>query len=602
MSNHSLSPDLQITSLLKDYETGARTVRAVLNTVSDLADALSSKHVWITRLTQAQVDAQLDAIERRRDTGAVMPLFGIPFAVKDNIDVAGLPTTAACPSFAYTPSTSATVVTRLQEAGAVLIGKTNLDQFATGLVGVRSPYGACSSAFNAEYVSGGSSSGSALAVAYGAVSFALGTDTAGSGRVPAGFNNIYGLKPTKGLISTGGVVPACRSLDCVSVFAGSAQDSLKVLEVAAAPDEADAYSRVDARLRAAGSWQGLRVAIPQADQLEFFGDREAETLFRAALQEVTDRGAKLVEFDFAPFRKTADLLYSGAWVAERYAAVGEFLESAPPDADPTVRQIVLSAKQWSAADVFKATYTLQALQRETSNLWQKADVMLLPTTGTAYTLSQLAEEPLRYNANLGHYTNFVNLLDLCGIALPAGFRSNRMPFGVTILGPAFCDRQMVALAAELQEPNARVGATEMLVAAHEPPKPSAEPSGVELAVVGAHLRGQPLHGQLTGLKAEFLVQTTTAACYRLYALAGTTPPKPGLVRDPEHGGAAIEVEVYRLSAEAFGQFTTLVPPPLAIGNLELSDGRWVKGFVCEPCGLAGAQEITAFGGWRRFCH
>jgi allophanate hydrolase len=369
-------------------------------------------------------------------------LSGLRYAVKDNIDVAGVPTTAGCPAFAYTPTESAFVVQRLERAGAAAVGKTNMDQFATGLVGTRTPYGACSSVFDERYISGGSSSGSAVAVALGEVDFALGTDTAGSGRVPASFNGLIGLKPTRGLLSTRGVVPACRTLDCVSIFARTVEVARRVFDVARGYDAADPYSRVDA-------WPSepprVRFGVPPAPQREFFGDTDAAAIYDAAIQRFEPCHA----IDLTPLRQAAELLYSGPWVAERLAAIQPFFETHAQDMDPTVRDVIGQAKRYSAVDAFRAQYELQRLKRQTEQMWQMIDVLVLPTTPTIYTHAQIAADPVRLNTNLGCYTNFVNLLDMAAVAVPAGFRPNGLPFGISLIGPAFTDQLLLRLAETL---------------------------------------------------------------------------------------------------------------------------------------------------------
>jgi allophanate hydrolase len=494
------------------------------------------------------------------------PLHGLKYAIKDNIDYAGVPTTAACPAFAYTPQQSADVVERLNAAGAVAVGKTNMDQFATGLVGVRSPYGACSSVFHPEYVSGGSSSGSAVAVAKGLVDFSLGTDTAGSGRVPAAFNNLIGVKPTRGLLSMRGVVPACLTLDCVSIFARDLLTAQRALRAAAVRP-----------LRPAAAWatEGFRFGVPAKEQWEFFGDEEARALYEASIARLAAAGGTQVEIDYAPFLETARLLYSGPWVAERYAAVGEFMEKHPNDTHPVVRDIILGAKRYSAVDVFRAMYRLDELRSITARAWHEIDVLLLPTTGTIYRIADVEANPVQLNTNLGYYTNFVNLLDLAALAIPAGFRpGNGLPFGVTLMAPANSDLSLLTLASRLDR--------------------------VEVAVVGAHLEGQPLHYQLVERGAKLVSRTKTAANYRLYALANTAPPKPGLVKEEGFAGPGIEVEVYAIPSKDFGSFVAMIPAPLGIGSVVLESGATVKGFICEPAGLAGAKEITQFGGWRKY--
>lgn len=575
-------------ALMASYGSGALTPVDVARDVLSRIEAAGDDHVWIARVPAAELLARAEQLAALSSAGrTALPLYGIPFAVKDNIDVAGLPTTAACPSFAYEPTQTAPVVQRLLDAGAILIGKTNLDQFATGLVGTRSPYGACGNAFDDRYISGGSSSGSAIAVAKGQCAFSLGTDTAGSGRVPAALNGLVGLKPTRGLLSTRGVVPACRSLDCVSVFTASAAGAQAVWEVARGFDRDDPYSRrgpvPGADLWATG---GARVGLPAPSTLEFFGDAEARALFEQAANGLDRIGAVAVPFDWTPFRQAGALLYDGPWVAERRAAVGGFLDTNPPDIDPTVGGIIRVAARLTAADAFVGFHQLQRLKRETEAVWEQVDVLLLPTAPTIYTRAAVVADAVRLNANLGIYTTFANLLDLSVVAIPAGVRSSGLPFGTSLIGRALADASILTLAHRV------LG------------EPVTIPRGLEstarVAVVGAHLSGQPLNHQLVERGGTLLRTTRTAPRYTLHALAGTAPLKPGLVRTDGTHGAAIEVEVWALPMARFGDFVAMIPPPLAMGQIELETGEWVSGFVCEPGALAGAREITAFGGWRAF--
>jgi allophanate hydrolase len=598
----SVPQSLDLASLAAAYAAGATPVQIVREVYARIR-ARGEDHVWITLRPEEDVLAEAAALAARRSGGEALPLYGAPFAVKDNLDVAGLPTTAACPAFAYTPAADAEVVRRLRTAGALVIGKTNLDQFATGLVGVRSPHGAPSSVFNKNYISGGSSSGSAVAVAAGLVSFALGTDTAGSGRVPAAFNNLVGWKPTKGLLSTRGLVPACRSLDCVSVFSLTCADSAAIAGVVSAFDVGDPYSRLASS--AAPLASAFRFGVPRSSQLEFFGDLEASRLFSESVARLRALGGTQVEIDFAPFAETAALLYSGPWVAERLAAITPFAQEHPEALHPVTAGIITAASRFSAVDTFRAFYRLEELRRATAPTWERIDVLLLPTTPTIYTHAELAAEPVLLNTRLGTYTNFVNLLDLCGVAVPAGFRADGLPQGATLLAPAFADASVLALGARLHAAlGGKLGGTEAPLPAPRPPSappiPAVAKKEVLLAVVGAHLTGQPLNRQLTSRGATLVRSTRTAADYRLYALANTTPPKPGLVREPGFVGPGIEVEVWSLAPAAFGEFTAEVPAPLAIGNLVLADGTGVKGFVCEPAALEGATEITSHGGWRAY--
>ena len=558
--------------------------------IYDRIDSAPLSPVWILLVPREAALARARALEADPQAAA-KPLYGWPFAIKDNIDLAGLPTTAGCPAFAYSPSGNATVVQRLLDAGAIAIGKTNLDQFATGLVGTRSPHGACSSVFDSRYISGGSSSGSAVAVASGMVTFSLGTDTAGSGRVPAAFNGLIGLKPTRGLLSTHGVVPACRTLDCVSIFAKTCGEAYAVLQAARGFDPLDPFSRAPAEGQDAAPWLGapFRFGIPTENQLQFFGDQEAAALYAKAIADMEAIGGEKVEIDFSIFRAAADLLYSGPWVAERLTAIQEFLEAHADQMNPIVRELISGAKRYTAVDAFAAQYKLREIRRATEAEWRRMDVMLLPTTGTIYTHEAIAADPIRLNTNLGYYTNFVNLLDLAAVAVPAGFRTTGLPFGVSLIGPAFSDEALLAVADRF----------------HRAPGPPLElkinpPGCIPVAVVGAHLTGQPLNRQLTERGARLMQASRTAPGYRLYALTGSVPPKPGLVRDEAVHGPGIEVEVWAVPSDRFGSFVAAVPPPLGIGNATLEDGRVVKCFICESYAIAGATEITHFGGWRNY--
>ncbi len=531
----------------------------------------------------AELEALVFEAQSRAELLARLPLFGVPFAAKDNIDVAGMPTTAACPAFAFTPDANAHVVQRLLDAGAVCMGKTNLDQFATGLVGARSPYGAPACVFDAERVSGGSSSGSAVAVARGEVAFSLGTDTAGSGRIPAGFNNLVGLKPTPGRVSTSGVLPACRTLDCVSVFAHSVGDAATVLALIEGLDAADAYSAFSpgpAQLP-----ERLRLGVPAAPG---FVDAAYAQAWLLALQRARELGHEIVPIDFSPLHEVADLLYQGPWVAERHAVVQALLEREPEAMEPTVRRVIGRAVGMSATDTFRAQYQLRAAQRDTAALWQEVDLLLVPTAVNHPTFAQLAEDPVGVNARLGRFTNFVNLLGWCALALPAGFTAEQLPFGVSFIAPANADAALARFGLRWQG-----GDAGLLWPASEPTLP--------LAVVGAHLSGMPLNKQLTERGATLRSATSTAPHYRLYALAGTVPPKPGLQKAAE-GGAAIAVEVWDMPLKALGSFLALVPAPLGLGTLELADGSSVHGFICEGHALKNdkATDITAFGGWRAY--
>jgi allophanate hydrolase len=580
--------------LLSAYAAGALDPATVLREVYAAIGRRGADSVWIHVVPLEDALAQLDAARQRRDAGAALPLLGVPFAIKDNIDVAGRPTTAGCPAFAYKPETTATVVRRLQAAGAVLVGKTNLDQFATGLTGTRSPYGALSSVFDPAYVAGGSSSGSAVAVAARLVAFALGTDTAGSGRVPAAFNGIVGFKPTRGLVSTAGVVPACRSLDCVSVLAPTVDDVARVFAVARGPDPEDPYSREHTGAPVSLG-PGFRFGVPGHAQREFFGDEAAARLYEQALDRLEALGGRRVEIDLSPFRGAAELLYGGPWLAERLAALGPFFDAHPEEIHPVVRTIVGRAAALSAVDVFHGMYRLEALRRGAAAQWAGMDVLVLPTTGTIYRHTAVEADPIRLNDNLGYYTNFVNLLDCCAVAVPAGLRPNGLPFGISLIGPAFHDEMICALGTIWE----RRREERSLDPGGAVPRSSGD-RAVQLAVVGAHLSGQPLNRALADRGARLVRACRTAPVYRLYALRATVPPRPGLVRVAGEPGAAVEVEVWELGEAAFGSFVAAIPPPLSIGTVTLEDGEAVKGFLCEAHAVAGADDISACGGWRAY--
>jgi allophanate hydrolase len=581
-----------IADLLRGYRARRFTPTEVMELALQRADRAAQRHVWITRLSREQVLRHARAVEQRSIED--LPLYGIPFVIKDNIDLGGVPTTAGCAEYAYVPTKSSAVVQSLLDAGAIPLGKSNLDQFATGLVGTRSPFGACQNSFNADYIAGGSSSGSAVAVATGLASFALGTDTAGSGRVPAAFNNIVGLKPSVGRISTRGIVPACRSLDCVSIFTLTAEDAVAVLSVAEGFDSQDPYSRVvgDAAIN------GRRFGVPRPEQLEFFGDREYARLFDQAMARVDALGGSLIQVDFAPFLEVARLLYEGPWVAERYAAVEAFIHRHAMH--PVTRQIIEAGKAPSAVDAFKAQYRLMSLKRASEQVWGRVDVLLTPTAGTIYEIARVDAEPIRTNSTLGYYTNFMNLLDLTGVAIPAGFRSDGLPFGVTLVGRAATDRALLGLAGELHRAYTdRLGALNWGMP--EPAKSvSARRAGyTAVAVCGAHMDGLPLNHQLRDRGGYLVRSTRTAAKYRLFALSGGPPRRPGLVRTCG-GGTSIAVEVWAVRSAEFGSFVEGISAPLGIGKIELLNGERVPGFLCESYAAEGAIDITELGGWRAY--
>jgi len=588
---------LAIQSLLEGYRANSFTPRDVINGVLQRIDTQPNHNAWIMLLSREALEHYLAALEGKSPDD--LALYGIPFAIKDNIDLADIPTTAGCPDYEYVPGESAFVVKQLVAAGAIPIGKTNLDQFATGLVGTRSPYGACKNSFHPDYISGGSSSGSAVAVAMGQVSFALGTDTAGSGRVPAAFNNLVGVKPTKGLLSTTGVVPACRTLDCVSIFALTCGDAERVLEVTATFDSHDAYARQSGAAARTFLPTRFTFGVPRDKQMAFFGNTESERLFHAAVSRLQALGGRPMQIDFEPFLEAARLLYEGPWVAERYAAIEDFIEQQPDALVPVTRQIIAGGATPTAADGFKAQYRLAECRRQTDAVWQQVDVIVTPTAGTIYRIDEVDADPVQLNSNLGYYTNFMNLVDLAAIAVPAGFQDNGLPFGVTFFGQAFADHSLIALADRFHCcQSLNMGATTQTVPGATRVVEYAPAGTIPIAVCGAHLSGLPLNRQLTERGALLLEVGRTAAAYRLYALAGGPPDRPGLVRSDT--GTSIEVEVWALPVAQVGSFLEGIPAPLGLGKVELADGRWVTGFICEGNGIKGADEITACGGWRAY--
>ncbi len=577
-----------VAALAAQVRAGQRSAVAIAEDTLARADAYDvvQPQTWIARLSRDDVLQRASDVDMRVKAGEELPLAGVPFAIKDNIDLAGVPTTAACPAFGYVADENAFAVQRLLDAGAIPIGKTNLDQFATGLVGSRSPYGACACVYNRDYISGGSSSGSAVAVASGVVSFALGTDTAGSGRVPAAFNGLIGYKPTCGRWSKRGVVPACRSLDCVSVFTTQVADAVLIDQVLTAFDREDPYSRVASDPRGAI----VKIGIPLARNLNWCGDSRSEALYERARRKAEQSGLTLVDIDIAPLLDCAKRLYQGGWVAERHAILSDLLRDNPSAIHPVVRAIVAPGGQMTAEQAFDDLAALKRYERFCEQIFDTVDALLLPTTPTIYRIDDVLAEPFGLNANLGMYTNFVNMLDLCAIAIPCGFRRNGTGFGVTLIGPAWSDPALADLALDFQD-----------IGMEKPPLDLAPVGDVaRLAVVGAHLSGMPLNWQLSSRGARLIRQCRTEPCYELYAMADSTPPKPALVHVGE-GGAAIEVEVYEMGLAEFGSFTVDVPAPLAIGTLTLDNGDAVKGFVGEPRAIAGARNITNFGGWRAFC-
>lgn len=587
-----------VTTLLADHLEGLRTLPETIAATYARHRVHGDVAMFITLRPEEQVLAEAARLQAEGAMGR--KLWGVPVAVKDNIDVAGLPTTAACPAFSYLPAADAFAVARLRAAGAIIIGKTNLDQFATGLNGTRSPYGVPRNALRADLVPGGSSSGSACAVAAGIVPVALGTDTAGSGRVPAGLQNLVGLKPSLGLVSTTGVVPACRTLDCVSVFALTVDDASAILEVIAGPDAAAPFSRAVPQGRIGAQPSHIRLAIPRLADLDFDGDRVAADSFALAVTRAQSLGATIVPLDMTPFYETARLLYDGPWVAERFLAIRDVLAEDADAVLPVIRQVITDRPLPDAADTFSAQYRLAELALAAKAALKGIDAMMVPTAPRAVTLSQMAADPVGQNSLLGRYTNFVNLLDMCALAVPVSLAGDGTAAGVTFIAPSGHDAALASFGRAFHQVSG------LTMGASEAPLPpltalpvSASPGQIEIAVVGAHLSGMPLNGELTALGATFLRASTTTSNYRLFALPGGPPSRPGLIR-VNQGGGAIALEVWAMPPEGFGRFVAGIPSPLGIGTLALADGTRVKGFLCEQIATEEACDVTGFGGWRAY--
>ncbi|AEJ00544.1 allophanate hydrolase [Nitrosomonas sp. Is79A3] len=595
-----LLPLGDIATLLESYARNEHSPTQLVETIhAEIQN--DPDHVWISTLPLESLRDYARKVEAEGMTS--LPLYGVPFAIKDNIDLAELPTTAACPAFAYTPSGNATVVQRLINAGAIPIGKTNLDQFATGLNGTRSPYGACRNAFNPTYISGGSSSGSAVAVAKGQVCFSLGTDTAGSGRVPAAFNNLIGYKPTIGWLSAHGMVPACRSLDTVSLFTLTAADAARILTISAGYDAADIYSRKrEGHGFNFGTAAHFRFAIPSKQQLQFFGNRDSDRLFNEAVVQVQKLGGEAIEIDFEPFLEAARLLYEGPWIAERYAAIQSFYELHDEQIIAPVREIIATAKQRSAADAFNGFYQLRRIKQEADQIWAKVDCLMTPTAGTIYSIQAMQQDPIRLNTNLSYYTNFMNLLDYAAVAVPAGFQRDGLPFGITLAAPPHQDEPLLQLAHRLQQAYSfPLGATGITFPSSVHFPGVSLSSQVRIVVCGAHLSGLPLNEQLTSHRGRLIATTTTSSDYRLYALPGNPPLRPGLIRVNKNAqGVPIEVEVWELPARELGSFVANIPAPLGIGSITLANGDTLPGFLCEHYAIENAADISYSGGWRNY--
>ncbi len=597
------SSSMDLVTLRSAYRDRTTRPTEVIEAVLAAASACPTGGIWTHLRDSEDLRSEARAIERAHAAGPLPPLYGVPFAVKDSIDVAGSPTTLACPDFAYVARTSAPVIDLLRAAGALFVGKTNLDQFATGLVGVRSPYGIPTNPFDPRYVTGGSSSGSAAAVARGQVAFALATDTAGSGRVPAAFNNVVGLKPSRGLLSTTGLVPACRTVDCMSILALTCEDAREVAAVAAAFDPADPFSRREASQfrwsRDAARTVG-RVAVPRSEDL-VFDDDPTRRAFERACEDLGAMGLTLEPLDMAPFYEAGKLLYGGPWVAERLAGLESFMGEHPTSVLPVIRSILAEGQRYRATDAFRAIHRLAELRRAVESLWSRVDVLAVPSVPSHPRIDDVLADPIEQNARLGRYTTFANLLDLAAVAVPCGFREDRLPAGITFLGPWGSDATLLSLGTAFHR---RTGAPLGAGQWQHPPEGAAGPSAPDdsllLAVVGAHLAGEPLNGQLTDRGARLVRTIRTSPDYKLVALAGTRPPKPGLLRIGKGEGSRIELEVWAMPPETVGSFLAGVPSPLSLGTVDLEDGTRVHGFLCEAHATAGAEDISSFGGWRAY--
>ena len=590
MSEPTGAANLGMATLARLYETGSWTPEQVFGELLPRI-AASPDAIWILRLSRDAVFAQLRNIQDRKAAGESLPLFGLPYAVKDNIDIAGLPTTVACSAFSAVARVSSPVVDRMREAGAILVGKTNLDQLATGLAGDRSPYGVCRNLFDKDYIVGGSSSGSAVAVASGLVSFALGTDTAGSGRVPAGCTNIVGLRPASGLLSTQGVVPACPTLDGVSFLTLTCEESLWLYDIARGKSARP------------GNWKIVpgTFAVPRDEDLEFFGDDDNAALYRRSLTDLERLGWRRLTIDFRPFRQAASLLYDGPWLAERYAALEETLAKCGDKVLPVTRTILEGGKHYLAVDLFRGQERLRELTATCDQVWRAAAFLAVPTFPTLPRLDQVQADSIGWSRKLGTYTNFLNLLRYGAIAVPGGFTPKGLPGGVTLIGPSGSEETLCRVGQSLQRNHPRMGATAYSLPDPQPELayPAVAEGEVRVAVAGAHLRGQPLHPDLLKMGARFVRSCRTAAKYRFFAFLRLSPPRPGLLRDEDRAGAT-EVEIYDLPHAGFGRLVASVAPPLAIGTVELADGEKVKGFLCEWWDTKTARDITDFGGWVAF--
>lgn len=582
-----MNTDLSIDALKAAYAEGTLTPRQLIGDLLKRMDAVENPAIWIYRLTAEELEPYLKTLEAVDPSS--LPLYGVPFAIKDNIDLANVPTTAACPAYAYTPEVSASVVEKLIQAGAIPLGKTNLDQFATGLVGVRTPYGAPRNPIAPDRVPGGSSSGSAVALSEGLCSFSLGTDTAGSGRVPAMFNKLWGVKPSRGRLSTSGVVPACRTLDCVSIFTLNGADGLAVLEVAEGYDASDAYSQPTREMALPTS---KKLGIPKPEQLMFFGDVDYRPTWLKVLEDLKAKGWEIVEIDFEPFLQAARLLYEGPWVSERTTALKDFLESNPGDFFPASLKIIGGGVDNTACEAFAATYKLAELKRESEGVWDGIAAIVTPTAGGFPTLADMEADPIGPNSKLGYYTNFMNLLDLCAVATPAGETDAGLPFGITWIAPRDTDKSLIKVARSLASAHDASPPIQALASEHAT-------DTISLLLFGAHMSGLPMNDQVQALGATFLGEVQTDPKYKMIYLPEPAPHRPGIIRVGE-GGVSIAAEEWSFPKSALGEFLATIQQPLGLGQIELNDGRKVHGFLCESTAAEGAEDISVSGGWRGY--
>jgi allophanate hydrolase len=590
---------ITINEIRTKYLSGNLTPEQLMESIREKSKMYEDRNIWIHILSAKEQKKWLQELSQKPiDTH---PLWGIPFAIKDNIDLAGIATTAACPDFSYVPEKSAFVVQKLIDAGAIPVGKTNLDQFATGLNGTRSPYGECHNAFNPDFISGGSSAGSSVAVALGLSAFSLGTDTAGSGRIPAGFNNLIGVKPSIGLLSATGMLPACRSLDCMTIFSLTVDDANLVLSQAEGLDTSDEYSRKNTfanSQRFYGKHQGpLKIGILPDSQLKFFGDKAYTQLYQQTIESLNNDGVDLIEIDYAAFDEAALMLYEGPWVAERYLACQPLIDENPEAIHPVVREIVKKGKYPSAADLFTYQYRLQGLKSRCRKAIEEIDCLLTPTAGKHFTIAEMLEQPVICNSQLGYYTNFMNLFDMAAVAVPTGFTETGMPFGVTISSLNFRDRSLLSIANRIEALfHTPLGALNMK-RPNSLANSIADQTRVDLVVCGAHLEGLPLNWQLKERGAILKAKTQSSPDYKLFALAGGSIARPGMLRAAQ-GGRAIDVEVWSIPSLELGSFVAAIPEPLGIGKVQLADGSWKSGFICDGNGLADATDITDFCSWK----